>query len=145
MNSNSETDNAYVSSLKEDLNFNANQLCQRQRNVHSRSSYWPTSFHFSLPNVCNELYDPCPRGWMGYFHSLAIPYPRIWRTHGVSVFCGYFRDMWSTQMFPSQVSALMTIQAALFPGVHYALGAWYRGYELGRRGGCFTSVKCWEH
>lgn len=28
-------------------------------------------------------------------------------------------------------------QAAFFPGVHYVLGAWYRGDELGRRGGVF--------
>lgn len=28
-------------------------------------------------------------------------------------------------------------EAAFFPGVHYVLGAWFRGDELGRRGGIF--------
>jgi MFS family permease len=28
-------------------------------------------------------------------------------------------------------------EAAFFPGVHYVLGSWYRGDELGRRGGIF--------
>lgn len=28
-------------------------------------------------------------------------------------------------------------EAAFFPGVHYVLGSWYRGDELGRRGGVF--------
>jgi hypothetical protein len=45
--------------------------------------------------------------------------------------------MWANQTFPSQVFALTVIQAAFFPGVHYVLGAWYRGDELGRRGGVF--------
>ncbi|KAL5343013.1 major facilitator superfamily domain-containing protein [Aspergillus crustosus] len=28
-------------------------------------------------------------------------------------------------------------EAAFFPGMHYIFGAWYRGDEIGRRGGCF--------
>ncbi|RAH48738.1 MFS general substrate transporter [Aspergillus brunneoviolaceus CBS 621.78] len=28
-------------------------------------------------------------------------------------------------------------QAAFFPGMHYIFGAWYRGDEIARRGGCF--------
>lgn len=32
---------------------------------------------------------------------------------------------------------LLAFQAAFFPGVHFVLGAWYRGDELGRRGGVF--------
>lgn len=28
-------------------------------------------------------------------------------------------------------------ESAYFPGVHYVLGAWYRGDEIGRRGGVF--------
>jgi hypothetical protein len=45
--------------------------------------------------------------------------------------------MWENLIFVSEVFALMTIKAAFFPGVHYVLGAWYRGDELGRRGGVF--------
>jgi hypothetical protein len=45
--------------------------------------------------------------------------------------------MWENRIVVSQVFVLMTTQAAFFPGVHYVLGAWYRGDELGRRGGVF--------
>lgn len=37
----------------------------------------------------------------------------------------------------NDLDMLIHVEAAFFPGVHYVLGAWYRGDELGRRGGVF--------
>ncbi|TVY41150.1 putative transporter [Lachnellula subtilissima] len=85
--------NAYVSGLKEDLAFNANQL------VNLNAMYIAGAVIGQLPFTFYRA--------QGYGELMAYRF-----------LVGIF-------------------EAAFFPGVHYVLGAWYRGDELGRRGGVF--------
>jgi hypothetical protein len=64
-----------------------------------------------------------------------------WTISGLEIGWGIFTLLqYRTQSF-GELRAyrfLVVLFSAFFPGVHYVLGAWYGGDELGRRGGGFN-------
>ncbi|TVY37216.1 putative transporter [Lachnellula subtilissima] len=110
--------NAYVSGLSEELGFHGNQLVQ-------------LGVVYTVGSVVGQL--PCaylfPRFPMHYL----IPSFEIgW---GIFTLLQYRAQGYSELMAYRFIIGLF--EAVYFPGVHYVLGSWYRGDEIGRRGGLF--------
>ncbi|KAF4633998.1 hypothetical protein G7Y89_g4117 [Cudoniella acicularis] len=114
----SNISNAYVSGLKEDLNFESNQL------VDLNAMY-----------VTGAVVGQIP------FTFLFPMFPMNWTIPGLEIGWGLFTLLqYRAQGFSELMAYRFLVglfEAAFFPGVHYVLGAWYRGDELGRRGGVF--------
>ncbi|KZF18926.1 MFS general substrate transporter [Xylona heveae TC161] len=110
--------NAYVAGLKEELGFAGNQL------VHLQTIY-----------VVGAVIGQLPFGFI-------FPYvPMSWLLPALDIGWGVFN---LAQFKARGYSDLMAFrfmigffESAFFPGVHYVLGSWYRGDEVGRRGGLF--------
>ncbi|KAL4966876.1 putative MFS transporter Seo1 [Aspergillus stella-maris] len=110
--------NAYVSGLQEDLNLHGNELVEMQ------TMYTVGAVVGQIPFA--YLFTKFPMSWV-------IPFLDImW---GVFTLLQYratsFSEMMAYRFFVGW------FEAAFFPGMHYIFGAWYRGDEIARRGGCF--------
>ncbi|OJJ64826.1 hypothetical protein ASPSYDRAFT_84816 [Aspergillus sydowii CBS 593.65] len=110
--------NAYVSGLQEDLKLHGNELVELQ------TMYTVGAVVGQLPFA--YLFTKFPMSWV-------IPFLDImW---GVFTLLQYrvnsFGEMMVYRFFVGW------FEAAFFPGMHYIFGAWYRGDEIARRGGCF--------
>ncbi|KAJ5463354.1 hypothetical protein N7475_008298 [Penicillium sp. IBT 31633x] len=110
--------NAYVSGLREDLNLQGNELVRLQ------TIYTVGAVVGQLPFA--YLFTKFPMSWV-------IPFLDImW---GVFTLLQYrvtsFGELMAYRFFVGW------FEAAFFPGMHYIFGAWYRGDEIARRGGCF--------
>ncbi|KAH8658176.1 vitamin H transporter [Xylariales sp. PMI_506] len=110
--------NAYVSGLKEDLGFRGNELVQLQTLYTLGAVLGAVPFCFLVThipmNVCIPLLD------IAWGVVTLLQY----RTASYTELAVYrFLVGW--------------FEAAFFPAMHYVLGSWYRGDELGRRGGLF--------
>ncbi|KAL4950639.1 major facilitator superfamily domain-containing protein [Aspergillus filifer] len=110
--------NAYVSGLQADLNLRGNELVEMQNmyTVGAVVGQIPFAYLFTnFPMSCVILF-------------LDI----MW---GVFILLQYratsFSEMLACRFFVGW------FEAAFFPGMHYIFGAWYRGDEITRRGGCF--------
>ncbi|KAH7370098.1 retrograde regulation protein 2 [Rhexocercosporidium sp. MPI-PUGE-AT-0058] len=114
----SNLNNAYVSGMQEDLGFQKNQLVNLQSMYVAGAVIGQLPFTFLFPMFpMNWTIPALELGW-GIFTLLQ------YRTQG-------FGELMAYRFFVG------IFEAAFFPGVHYVLGAWYRGDELGRRGGVF--------
>ncbi|KAH8661600.1 retrograde regulation protein 2 [Tricladium varicosporioides] len=114
----SNLNNAYVSGLKEDLGFNGNQLVELNSMYVTGAVIGQLPFTFLFPMFPMNWTIPALEAGWGIFTLLQ------YRTQSYSELMAY-------RFFVG------IFEAAFFPGVHYVLGAWYRGDELGRRGGVF--------
>ncbi|KAN0114445.1 MFS general substrate transporter [Hyaloscypha variabilis] len=114
----SNLNNAYVSGLQEDLNFHSNQLVDLNSMYIAGAVIGQLPFTFLFPMFpMNYTIPALEVGW-GIFTLLQYRAESFSELMAYRFFVGIF-------------------EAAFFPGVHYVLGAWYRGDELGRRGGVF--------
>jgi MFS family permease len=104
--------------MKEDLGFNGNQLVNLQMMyiVGAVIGQIPFTFLFPLYPM-NYIIPGLEIGW-GIFTLLQ------YRGNSYAEFMAY---RFLVGLF----------EAAFFPGVHFVLGAWYRGDEIGRRAGIF--------
>ncbi|KAB8217819.1 major facilitator superfamily domain-containing protein [Aspergillus novoparasiticus] len=116
----SNLSNAYVSGMKEELNFQGNQL-----------------------NVINTVFT------VGYIlgqipSNLALTYiaPRIFFP-AMIVFWGGLTMITAAVHNPQGIMAIRFFlglaESSTFAGTHYILGAWYTEKELGKRSGIFTA------
>ncbi|KAB8261449.1 major facilitator superfamily domain-containing protein [Aspergillus pseudonomiae] len=110
--------NAYVSGVKEDLNLQGNDLVQLQ------TMYTVGAVVGQIPFV--YLFTKLPISWV-------IPI--------LDIAWGVFTLLQFRASSFSELAAYRFLvgwfEAAFFPGMHYIFGAWYRGDEIARRGGCF--------
>ncbi|KAL2865719.1 putative MFS transporter Seo1 [Aspergillus lucknowensis] len=110
--------NAYVSGVREDLNLRGNELVQLQ------TMYTVGAVVGQLPFA--YLFTKFPMSWV-------IPFMDImW---GVFTLLQYRVTSYGELM--AYRFLVGWFEAAFFPGMHYIFGAWYRGDEIARRGGCF--------
>ncbi|KFZ07048.1 hypothetical protein V501_06814 [Pseudogymnoascus sp. VKM F-4519 (FW-2642)] len=109
----SNLNNAYVSGLKEDLNFQSNQLINLNAMYTAGAVIGQLPFTVLFPMFPMNYTIPALEAGWGIFTLLQ------YRAQG-------YAELMTYRFF-----------AAFFPGVHFVLGAWYRGDELGRRGGVF--------
>ncbi|KAA8643481.1 putative MFS transporter Seo1 [Aspergillus tanneri] len=114
----SNINNAYVSGLKEDLGLHGNEL------VHLQTIYTVGAVVGQIPFA--YLFTKFPMSWL-------IPFMDIcW---GIFTLLQYRVDSYGELM--AYRFLVGWFEAAFFPGMHYIFGAWYRGDEISRRGGCF--------
>ncbi|KAG9650181.1 MFS general substrate transporter, partial [Aureobasidium melanogenum] len=112
--------NAYVSGMKEDLNFKGNQLTQ-------------INTVFTVGYVIGQIPS-----------NLALYYikPRIFFPSMLLVW-GALTMVTAATHNPQSIMAIRFFQAlaesSTFVGTHYILGAWYTERELGKRSGIFTA------
>ncbi|AEO58373.1 hypothetical protein MYCTH_2305642 [Thermothelomyces thermophilus ATCC 42464] len=112
--------NAYVSGMKEDLNFKGNQLNQ-------------INTCFTVGYVLGQIPS-----------NLSLHYvkPRYFFPAMMTVWAGLTMVTASTHT-PGAVMAIRFFQgiaeASTFVGTHYVLGSWYTERELGKRSGIFTA------
>ncbi|KAK4444552.1 transporter SEO1 [Podospora aff. communis PSN243] len=110
--------NAYVAGLKEDLGFQGNELIQLQ------------TFY-----IVGAVLGQIP------FMFLFTYIPMHWVIPGLDIAWGIFTLLqYRTASFAELAAYRFLVgwfEAAYFPGMHYIFGAWYRGDEIGRRGGVF--------
>ncbi|KAK8052569.1 major facilitator superfamily domain-containing protein [Apiospora rasikravindrae] len=110
--------NAYVAGMKEDLGFHGNELVQLQTLyiVGAVVGQLPFLFLFTyVPlNILIPFMDVC---W-GVFTLLQFRVTGFAEIAAYRFLVGFF-------------------EAAFFPVMHYLFGSWYRGDEIGRRGGIF--------
>ncbi|KAF2107544.1 pantothenate transporter-like protein [Lophiotrema nucula] len=112
--------NAYVSGMKEDLNFHGNQLNQ-------------INTVFTVGYTIGQV--PC---------NIALYYvkPRIFFPSCMIVWAGLTMATAGAQS-PGGIMAIRFFQAifeaSTFVGTHYILGSWYTERELGKRSGIFTA------
>ncbi|KAK8060933.1 major facilitator superfamily transporter, partial [Apiospora saccharicola] len=110
--------NAYVAGMKEDLGFHGNELVQLQTLyiVGAVVGQLPFLFLFTyVPlNILIPFMDVC---W-GVFTLLQFRVTGFAEIAAYRFLVGFF-------------------EAAFFPVIHYLFGSWYRGDEIGRRGGIF--------
>ncbi|KAK8081179.1 transporter SEO1 [Apiospora hydei] len=110
--------NAYVAGMKEDLGFHGNELVQLQTLyiVGAVVGQLPFLFLFTyVPlNILIPFMDVC---W-GIFTLLQFRVSGFAEIAAYRFLVGFF-------------------EAAFFPVMHYLFGSWYRGDEIGRRGGIF--------
>ncbi|KAF7556503.1 hypothetical protein G7046_g6275 [Stylonectria norvegica] len=110
--------NAYVSGMSEELGFHGNELVQIQTIFVVGNVVGLLPFIYLFPRVPMHILVPTlDLGW-GIFTLLQ------YRAQSFGEIMGY-RFMVSL------------FEASYFPGVHFVLGSWYRGDEIGRRGGSF--------
>ncbi|OCK76330.1 MFS general substrate transporter [Lepidopterella palustris CBS 459.81] len=113
--------NAYVAGLKEDLNFESNQLVRLQTMyiLGAVLGQIPLLFLFNfIPMFC--VIPAMDIAW-GIFTLLQ------YRAHS-------FAELAAYRFFVG------LFEAAFIPGIHYIFGSWYRGHEVARRGGVFYVV-----
>ncbi|KAF7190475.1 putative transporter SEO1 [Pseudocercospora fuligena] len=110
--------NAYVSGMSEELGFHGNEL------VHFQTIY-------TLGAVLGQI-------------PFALLFPKVrmdWLIPGLDIGWGLFTLLqYRTQSYSEMMAYRFMVglfESAFFPGVHYVFGAWYRGDEIGRRGGFF--------
>ncbi|KAK2615121.1 hypothetical protein N8I77_001897 [Diaporthe amygdali] len=110
--------NAYVSGMSEDLNFNGNELVQFQTIFVVGNVLGLLPFIYLFPRVPMHFLVPTlDLGW-GIFTLLQ------YRAQSYGEIMAY--------------RFLVSIfEASYFPGIHFVLGSWYRSDEIGRRGGIF--------
>ncbi|KAK0649682.1 major facilitator superfamily domain-containing protein [Cercophora newfieldiana] len=110
--------NAYVAGMKEDLGFMGNELIQLQ------------TFY-----IVGAVVGQIP------FMFLFTYLPMHWVIPGLDIAWGIFTLLqYRTASFAELAAYRFLVgwfEAAYFPGMHYIFGAWYRGDEIGRRGGVF--------
>ncbi|BDD58009.1 hypothetical protein MAP00_003320 [Monascus purpureus] len=110
--------NAYVSGVKEDLHLEGNQLVRLQT-------------LYTLGAVLGQL----------PFAYLFTRVPMSWTIPFLDILWGVFTLLQYRVTSFSELAAYRFLvgwfEAAFFPGMHYIFGAWYRGDEIARRGGCF--------
>jgi len=111
-------DNAYVAGMKEELGFHGNELVQLQ------TMYIVGAVTGQIPFMF--LFTYLPMHWVIPFLDIAWGIFTLlqYRVTGFAELAAYrFLVGW--------------FEAAFFPAMHYIFGSWYRGDELGRRGGFF--------
>ncbi|KAF2661865.1 pantothenate transporter-like protein [Lophiostoma macrostomum CBS 122681] len=112
--------NAYVSGMKEELNFRGNQLNQ-------------INTVFTVGYTIGQV--PC---------NIALYYikPRIFLPTCMVIWAGLTMATAGAHS-PGGIMAIRFFQAifeaSTFVGTHYILGSWYTGRELGKRSGIFTA------
>lgn len=74
----------------------------------------------------------------------AFIFPKVrmnWLIPSLDIAWGIFTLLqYRTQTYSEMMAYRFMVglfESAFFPGVHYVFGAWYRGDEIGRRGGVF--------
>ncbi|ORY67191.1 major facilitator superfamily domain-containing protein [Pseudomassariella vexata] len=114
----SNLNNAYVAGLKEDLGFFGNEL------VHLQTFY-----------VIGAVVGQLP------FMFLFTYVPMYWLIPILDVAWGIFTLLQYRTKSYAELAAYRFLvgwfEAAFFPAMHYVFGSWYRGDEIGRRGGVF--------
>ncbi|KAL2423253.1 putative transporter SEO1 [Exophiala dermatitidis] len=110
--------NAYVSGLKEDLGFYGNELVQLQTLYNLGATLGQIPFAYIFTRV--------PMSWVIPFLNVA------W---GIFTLTQY--RITSYAELAAYRFLVGVFEGVYFPAVHYVLGAWYRGTEIGRRGGMF--------
>ncbi|KAK1760310.1 luciferase-like domain-containing protein [Echria macrotheca] len=114
----SNLNNAYVAGMKEELGFMGNELVQLQTMYIIGAVVGQIPFMF--------LFTYVPMHWVIPFLDVAWGVFTLlqYRVTGFAELAAYrFLVGW--------------FEAAFFPAMHYIFGAWYRGDEIGRRGGVF--------
>ncbi|OJJ89051.1 putative MFS transporter Seo1 [Aspergillus glaucus CBS 516.65] len=110
--------NAYVSGVQTDLNLHGNELVQLQT-------------MYTLGAVLGQI----------PFAYLFTKFPMSWLIPFLDIAWGIFTLLQYRVTSYSELAAYRFLvgwfEAAFFPGMHYIFGAWYRGDEIARRGGCF--------
>ncbi|KAF2804731.1 MFS general substrate transporter [Mytilinidion resinicola] len=110
--------NAYVGGLKEDLNFQNNQLVHLQTLYTLGAVLGQLPFLFLFPKIPMYLLIPSLDVVWGVFTLLQ------YRANSYAELAAYrFLVGW--------------FEAAFFPAMHFIFGSWYRGDEIARRGGVF--------
>ncbi|KAK3312896.1 major facilitator superfamily domain-containing protein [Apodospora peruviana] len=114
----SNLNNAYVAGLKESLNFHGNELVQLQT-------------MYTIGAVVGQI----------PFLFLFTYVPMFWIIPFLDVAWGIFTLLqFRANSFAELVAYRFLVgwfEAAFFPAMHYTFGSWYRGDEIGRRGGVF--------
>ncbi|KAH8431652.1 putative MFS transporter Seo1 [Aspergillus melleus] len=110
--------NAYVSGLQEDIGLQGNEL------VHLQTIYTVGAVVGQIP-----------------FAYLFTKFPMSWLIPALDICWGIFTLLQYRVTGYGELMAYRFLvgwfEAAFFPGMHYIFGAWYRGDEIARRGGCF--------
>ncbi|KAM0425846.1 hypothetical protein ACHAPT_008784 [Fusarium lateritium] len=114
----SNLNNAYVAGLKEDLGFKGNELVQLQTLYIVGAVVGQIPFFFLLTYI--------PIHWLLPFLDIA------W---GIFTLLQY--RVTSFAELAAYRFLVGWFEAAFFPVMHYLFGSWYRGDEIGRRGGIF--------
>ncbi|KAF2826640.1 MFS general substrate transporter [Ophiobolus disseminans] len=110
--------NAYVAGLKEDLGFKGNELVRLQTMYILGAVLGQLPFMYLFTRVPMFYLIPFLDVAWGIFTLLQ------YRVHSYAELAAYrFLVGW--------------FEAAFFPAIHYIFGSWYRGDEIGRRGGFF--------
>ncbi|KAF9637273.1 Major facilitator superfamily [Lasiodiplodia theobromae] len=110
--------NAYVAGLSDELGFHGNEL------VHLQTMY-------TVGAVVGQL----PFAWLFTKVRMHWLLPGMDLAWGVFTLLQYRANGYSEMMAYRFLVGLF--ESAYFPAVHFVLGAFYRGTELGRRGGVF--------
>ncbi|ETS73784.1 hypothetical protein PFICI_14730 [Pestalotiopsis fici W106-1] len=114
----SNINNAYVSGMSDELNFEGNELVQFQTIFVVGNVVGLLPFIYLFPRVPMHILVPTlDLGW------------------GIFTLLQYRAQSYGEIMAYRFLVSLF--EASYFPGVHFVLGSWYRGDEIGRRGGIF--------
>ncbi|KAI6350085.1 hypothetical protein MCOR25_010593 [Pyricularia grisea] len=110
--------NAYVAGMKEELNFQGNELVELQ-----------------------TMYTVGAVVGMVPFMFLFTYIPMYWSIPFMDVMWGLFTLLQYRANSFGELAAYRFLvgffEAAFFPAMHYVFGSWYRGHEIARRGGLF--------
>ncbi|KAF2845156.1 MFS general substrate transporter [Plenodomus tracheiphilus IPT5] len=110
--------NAYVAGMKEDLGFKGNELVRLQTMYILGAVLGQLPFMYLFTRIPMYYLIPFLDVAWGIFTLLQ------YRVHSYAEIAAYrFMVGW--------------FEAAFFPAIHYIFGSWYRGDEIGRRGGFF--------
>ncbi|CAO2647100.1 Nn.00g080220.m01.CDS01 [Neocucurbitaria sp. VM-36] len=110
--------NAYVAGMKEDLGFEGNELVKLQTLYILGAVLGQLPFMYLFTRIPMYYLIPFLDVAWGIFTLLQ------YRVHSYAELAAYrFLVGW--------------FEAAFFPAIHYIFGSWYRGDEIGRRGGFF--------
>ncbi|KAL5324536.1 hypothetical protein ACEPPN_009082 [Leptodophora sp. 'Broadleaf-Isolate-01'] len=110
--------NAYVSGMKEDLNLGGNDLSHLQSALLIGNCIGQVPGAYFFPKLPLHILIPSlDLGW-GIFNLLQYRAKGLPELMAYRFFIGLF-------------------ESPFFIAVHYTLGSWYKGHELGRRGSCF--------
>ncbi|RDW71495.1 hypothetical protein BP6252_08058 [Coleophoma cylindrospora] len=110
--------NAYVSGMKEDLNLGGNDLSHLQSALLVGNCIGQVPFGYFFPKVPQHILIPTLDLCWGIFNLLQ------YRAKGLPELIAY-RFL------------IGLFESPFFLAIHYTLGSWYKGHELGRRGACF--------
>ncbi|KXJ89591.1 major facilitator superfamily transporter [Microdochium bolleyi] len=114
----SNLNNAYVAGLKDELGFKGNELVQLQ------------TFY-----IVGAVVGQIP------FLFLFTHVPMYWTIPLLDIAWGIFTLLQYRANSFAELAAYRFLvgwfEAAFFPAMHYIFGSWYRGDEIGRRGGIF--------